>query len=265
MKLTELLSAARSTTVPEIPASWGQGRTVFGGLTASLALEAARSVSGDAPLRTLQSNLIAPVLVDQPLKLTPRILRAGRSTVCTVELTQSEQVVAFVIATFSESREGRPSLTARAMPKSRPLEDTEPMPFLDGVTPAFTQHYDMRWAEGDWPYTNSDARGLKAYIRHKDDDAARLNSEHLALLYTDAFPCPSLARFNSFAPASSMTWQLDLTQATVESTLDHWFLVSDDEASAMGFSQMRGALFGPAGQLVALSTQTVLLGRPQFP
>ena len=247
-----------------VPSSWAQGRTVFGGLSTCFMLEAARSLVVETQsLRALQANFIAPLLTEQPLQLVPRVLRAGRSTVCAVELQQDGAVVAHAVGTFSESREGRPNLAPLPMPETKSRDDVEPMPYIEGVTPAFTQHYDVRRTAGDWPYTGSDARGHQGFVRHRDEDACDLDSDVLAILYTDAWPSPSVARFDGFAPTSSMAWHLDFTQAACDDPRGYWFLRSDDEASDAGFSQMRGAIYGPQRQLIALSSQTVLLGKPR--
>src|SRR3954462_5959687 len=78
--LSELLQSVRphdGGCSVEIPDDWAQGRTVFGGLQAALALRAMRPLVGSAPLRALQTTFIAPVAGRVDLQV--RLLRSGKS------------------------------------------------------------------------------------------------------------------------------------------------------------------------------------------
>src|SRR5258706_4779853 len=59
---------------------WMQGRSVFGGLQAALALRAMRAlVPAEVPLRTLQTTFLAPV-PSGAVRIGARVLRSGSST-----------------------------------------------------------------------------------------------------------------------------------------------------------------------------------------
>jgi len=62
----------------EVTADWLQGRTVFGGLQAAVALRAMRTLVPEVPLRTLQGTFLAPV-PEGTLTATARVLRTGKS------------------------------------------------------------------------------------------------------------------------------------------------------------------------------------------
>jgi acyl-CoA thioesterase len=63
----------------EIPDAWTQGRTIFGGVQAALALRAMRDlVPQTVPLRVLQTTFIAPVPAGR-LHIEASVLRSGKS------------------------------------------------------------------------------------------------------------------------------------------------------------------------------------------
>src|SRR3546814_18597646 len=82
MQFSQLLSAMRGADGEwqvDVPADWQQGRTLFGGLQAALAVRAMRGlVPASTPLRTLQATLISPV-PRGPLRIVARVTRSGQS------------------------------------------------------------------------------------------------------------------------------------------------------------------------------------------
>jgi hypothetical protein len=77
--LTALLSAIDGDDfATDIPQSWHQGRTAFGGLSAALCVEAAlRAVPDAPPLRSAQFAYIGPA--SGRVSTTTNTLRRGRS------------------------------------------------------------------------------------------------------------------------------------------------------------------------------------------
>src|SRR5262249_60793476 len=80
--LSELMSrciaAPGSVALDDCGEDWMQGRSVFGGLQAAVALAAMRTLVPDAPLRTLQMAFVAPVGA-RDLRARAATLRAGKS------------------------------------------------------------------------------------------------------------------------------------------------------------------------------------------
>ncbi len=84
MHFDELLEKAKQCAQTgehmAIPSSWGQGRTVFGGLSASLLYTVMQSkVNGERVLRSLNTNFVGPLLVDVPFTFEVEVLREGKS------------------------------------------------------------------------------------------------------------------------------------------------------------------------------------------
>src|SRR3546814_20333367 len=73
MQFSQLLSAMRGADGEwqvDVPADWQQGRTLFGGLQAALAVRAMRGlVPASTPLRTLQATFISPEIGRAPCRV----------------------------------------------------------------------------------------------------------------------------------------------------------------------------------------------------
>ena len=97
-KMLGTLAAVDDQFVISLPADWLQGRTAYGGLSASLCLEATLRAFADLPpLRSAQFAFIGPATGD--LRITPKILRQGKSAVFTSVDLEGEAGLA-VRATF---------------------------------------------------------------------------------------------------------------------------------------------------------------------
>ncbi len=81
MNFTQLLSAVREC--PEsvsVPASWGQGRAVFGGLMVALMHEAMRAKLGEGrPVRSLAVTFVGPATPQVPISFEVEVLREGKA------------------------------------------------------------------------------------------------------------------------------------------------------------------------------------------
>ena len=76
--LTRSLTRGEGAYAASVPEDWLQGRTAYGGLSAALALAAARAATPDLPpLRTAQVAFVGPASGE--LHVTTTTLRAGKS------------------------------------------------------------------------------------------------------------------------------------------------------------------------------------------
>lgn len=238
---------------------WLQGRTTFGGLIAALAVQAMHDLGGDGlpPLRALQTNFAGPVGAGE-MAVRVRVLRAGKNTrQVQAEVTQAGDVAAVLLATFGHGRESSlPKLLPQAEPLAVPAERAQRVPFMPGVTPAFIQHFDMRWAEGPVPYSGGDAWNTRLYLRLLDD--ADVHPELRCVLLADTPPTPAIGRLKQRAPSSSVTWALELRPLPAGVSFEQPLRMDMDTlAAADGYINQRGLLWAPDGSLVALAYQVV--------
>lgn len=242
----------------EVPESWAQGRSLFGGLTVAAGAARGRlalaSKSSGRRLRTVQAQLLGPV-TPGVLEGRAQVLREGKTTTfVAVELEQEGSVRAALSLIYIEPREGAMSVPGPAAPAWDAPERFASLPFLPGVTPEFTKHLDFRFAEGTIPFQGGSEASFGGYIRFREAPPELLAEHQLALL--DAWPCPTLSLLDRPAFASTVTWTAHLFAPSAPGF--HRFTY-ETVAAESGFSTCTGQLFDSTGRLVGLSEQLVVV------
>lgn len=257
--------ATRASTGPSarVPEDWAQGRSTLGGLIAALGVRALRPLAGERPFRSLLVSFVGPVGPGEVgIDVSP--LRQGRSmSQLEARLTQDGSPRCVVLAAAGAARESAIEVPPLPPPEATPPEDCAELPYVEGVFPAFTQHFAYRWAHGAVPFAGESGHEIAGWCRFRDAPEPP-TVEHLVTLL-DAWPAPVLGQLSKPAPASSVTWGVDLTglggEAGAEeapvSCEDWWFYRSTAEAAAGGYVQARAMLWDPRGRLVALGRQTI--------
>lgn len=267
-ELTPLASllTARSTQVNRVTfrvtEDWQQGRTLFGGLLSALSVQAMRDVCGaDWPLRALQTNFIGPVSLE-PFDVEVSLLRQGKNvrqvkaTVLQTDAQGVEQVCGILLGVFGTGRTSQ-------IPSRRPTQPTvalsaqasTTLPYMPGLTPNFTQHLDFRLAEGAFPFTGGGDWLTRFHLRLKESTG--VDPELIAVILADAGPTPTLSQAKNFAPASSVSWTLELRPVTNVDPEGMWRLDQDTIAYDEGYANDRAQLWTPDGQLAAFGYQVV--------
>jgi acyl-CoA thioesterase len=261
MTFSELLQAVR--TNPEalvIPSLWGQGRASFGGLVAALAFEAMRAkVPVGRPVRSLAITFVGPVAADVPVSFQAEVLREGKavSQLC-LRAVQDGQVVTMVQGSFGAARASAIDVAPLPAPQIEPAERCQELPYLRGVTPEFTRFLAMRWGIGGMPFTNNPSRQMGGWVRLRGEAEPQALSEAHLLALVDAWPPAVLPHLKSPAPGSSLTWNIEFVQPLRELSTEHWCLYrAEIEHARDGYGHIAAALWSPAGELIAISRQTV--------
>ncbi|MEM7493392.1 MAG: thioesterase family protein [Pseudomonadota bacterium] len=256
---TELLnSLARHTNgglKASIPATWMQGRTTYGGLTAALCLEAARELVDDLPIRSAQVAFVGPVGGD--VVVTPKLLRRGKNTAfVSVDLTAEDAVMAQCIFAFGKSRESQLDFAHVAMPEV-PDPETAVSFFREGPRPGFTQNFNMKGVLGDPPMSGSDQPAIGLWLRNKDEATPMDATAVLAI--ADCPPPAALSMQRIPAPISSMTWMAEFLTETI-TTRDGWyFALSEAQTARNGYSSQAMTLWNRDGQPILIGRQTIAM------
>lgn len=247
----------------QVTPDWLQGRTTFGGLLSLLAVQAMRDVCGQNwPLRALQTNFVGPVVAGT-FDAEVTLLRQGkniRQVQCRVtqpDAQGQEQVGGVLLGVFGTGRDSTlPSLMPSQPAVGKHPDEAMVLPFVPGLTPEFTQHFEFRFGEGGLPFTGAQDWFSRTYLRLKQ--AEGVDAELMSVMLADAGPTPALARLNRPAPASSVSWALELRP------VDHtphpqglWRMDKDALAVGEGYVNERTHLWTPDGQLAALGYQVV--------
>jgi len=242
-----------------IPPSWGQGRAAYGGLVAALLQTHLQQQQGEGrPLRAAHIAFIGPAAVGDAM-LESRQLRAGKSALqAEVRLLQGDAVVATLQASFGADRASQLNEPAPAVPAMKGPDECQALPYIAGLTPEFTQHFEMRWSEGGLPFSGHASPHMKGWIRLRDADDASLIDPALVLALVDAWPPAVVARCNGPANLSTMTWAAGYRPVNEAIRADGWWAYQADTlSSGDGYAHIRSTLWTPQGEAIAFGQQTV--------
>ncbi len=261
MKFAELLAAVRHH--PEavtIPGEWAQGRAGYGGLMAALLFEALQAKVGPGrPARSLAITFVAPAPLEAPIRFDVEVLREGKSVVSLLGRAVAESgTVTLMQASFGAPRESAIEVPALPAVALKPWAESTALPYIQGVTPEYIRHLDMRWGIGGLPFTGSGGRQMGGWVRLRDDtEAGRMTEAHLLAL-VDAWPPAVLPHLRHPAPGSTLAWTLEFVQPLVAlTTLDWCRYCATIEHARDGYGHTSAMLWTEAGELVAISRQTV--------
>ena len=240
-----------------IPEDWMQGRAGYGGLVGALALKTMRNQV--RPTRKVRSLLIAFVGPVGPAAFTiqSRVLREGKSvSQLEARVVQADQVCCTALACFGSDRDS----VVRIEPVPRPAmpdpAGSMELPYIEGLTPAFTRHFAYRWALGDLPFSGQGGKEIGGWIQFRESTDC-LSEEWLVAL-ADAWPSPVLSMLNAPAPASTVTWELGFVHLDRDtcSENDWWGFHCTADSAEKGYVHERAAIWDPEGRLAAYSRQT---------
>jgi len=241
----------------DVPDDWLQGRTLFGGLQAAIALAAMRTVAPPAPLRTLQATFLSPV-PGGPVHAKARVLRSGKNATH-VEgriVGGQDETLALVVGVFGAARES----AVRLLPRQPAVAESPgafDFTFRAGVVPNFTQHFRERWLVGGAPYTGATNPGNVIALGMRDSGNA---TEAHVVAMADFIPPIALSYLKERSVAASLTWMLELLADDVSALpLDGWRIDARMEAAGGGYSTQSLVLWGPGGVPVALGRQSMVV------
>ena len=253
--LLSQIQAREGASTLDVPEDWLQGRTLFGGLQAVVALAAMRSLAPEAPLRSLQVTFLAPV-PGGPVTARAHILRSGKSaTHVEARIVDDDKTLAVMVGVFGLPRPSAVALRPEqpAVTLSKPIE----LPWIPDVTPNFTQHFKARWIVGSPPLSGVARPDNVIELAMRDRGNA---TESHVLAMADFIPPIALSYLTTPVAAASLTWMLELLQEDVRSlALEGWRIDAQMTAAQSGYINQSLVLWGPGGVPVALGRQTMVV------
>ena len=253
------LEGADGTHVGQVRPEWAQGRAAFGGLVAGQLVRALEKlVPSERSLRSVLIDFAAPAVVG-PVTIHTKVLREGRAlTHAEARMQQGETVCAVLVATYGAPRVSPVRVPGAPAPALVPPEQITRMPYVEGFLPRFSEHFDFRWGSSHFPFSGSDRGNISGYVRHPSGgpvDAAGI----LALV--DSWPPALLALLKRPAPASTVSWMVDIVGPLPASGTESdafYRYEADTVAAGDGYGSCEARLWGPSGQLIAASRQFVV-------
>lgn len=241
----------------QILAEWAQGRAAFGGLLGAAALRAMQaSVAAERQPRSVMTSFLAPVAPGEAWIEVERQREGGHLSFVGARLLQEGTLCATVSACFGASRPTRLRVPSPLPPAVAAPEGLTSMPFLLGITPTFTQHFEYRWTSGaSVPFAGAEEAFVQGWVRPRGEGAV---DEAVVLAMLDAWPPAILTVAQGPTPASTVTWQANLLQHPQGYDASAWWLYEGRSlASDEGYSDLESRLWGPDGALIATSRQLV--------
>jgi acyl-coenzyme A thioesterase PaaI-like protein len=253
---------AHGTAALDVTNDWLQGRTVFGGLQAAVALRAMRDLVPDAPLRTLQGTFLAPV-PGGTLTARAQVLRTGKSAthveariVGAAHGRDSDAAtLAVLIGVFGTARASKVTIEPRqpAVDAPKPIE----FGFIPGVTPEFTRHFKVRWLHGLPPYSGDTQTDHVLEVGLRDPGPA---TESHVLAMADFIPPVALSHLRAPAPGSTLTWMIELLTERFDTLgTERWRIDAQLAAACDGYTSQSVMVWGPRGEPVAMSRQSMVV------
>ena len=236
-----------------VPQSWMQGRTLYGGLSGALCLQAARqSFPSLPPLRSAQISFVGPA--GGAIEMAASVLRQGKS----VSFVNSDIIGEKGIATRStfcfgaprESQFDKMFIGAPDIPGPNDCDDF----FGEAPGPHFSKNFDVRLAKGARPCTGSSENDHYLWVRFKDAPAI----DDVSLLALADMPPPAiLPMLSEFAPVSSMTWLLNLLTDNPQTDDNWWLFQTRAEHARQGYSSQDMMIWNTAGEPIIAGRQNV--------
>lgn len=238
----------------KVDESWLQGRTAFGGLSAALVVAAMnKQVAADRRLRALSVLFVGPVPVGQHA-IQLRELRVGGSVShMQGELICNDEVALSASAAYGKDRPSEAALEGPQMPKLGMPESLAKLPYIEGLTPAFTQHFDMRIEYGEIPFSGAKSADFGIWLRFPQQrpiDIAAL------IALADAPPMPGLNMIKPPGIGSSLSWYLEFPcDLPAADASDWWYCDYRSAAAGKGYFHNNATIWGPDGKAVMFSRQ----------
>lgn len=256
MEFANLVDAVPADTRPIVlPGAdrWMQGRTLFGGASAALALVAARKAMPDLPpFRAAQVGFVAPV--GGNLAFAVSMVRQGRNvTQVRSDIACGGMLALTALMLFGEEREPNALHPAgKADPWPGPPEDAEDVG--GGGPQYFTQNLEIRRAQDE---KGPGVPVVRRWVRLKERDG--LDPVIQALVLGDALPPGSMRAMRRQGPLSSINWSFNLLDPQAK-TRDGWFLAeaASDHADH-GYSSERLRLWNADGEQVLAGMQAAAI------
>lgn len=244
----------------EMPSSWLQGRTAFGGIGAAFGTRATTDlVDPRKSLRSVMVNFVGP-LEAGPVRVTSELLREGKSaSQAEAKVYSGDNIATTVSVAYGASRDTlevpAPTIKLTSSPDDYIQGDPGPR------KPIFLENFDVRWKGTGMPASGSRDSTIEMWVRHRGDVSSWPNEKMVTI--GDIPPSAILSWYDRPAMLSSQTWILDLLYPAEEITGDWFHMEYEMLAARGGYSHQSGRVRDENGRLVAVSHQCMVYFEPK--
>lgn len=258
MSLAELLAGAERGDdgfALDVPESWHQGRTGYGGFSAALALAAARQAGGELPpLRSAQVAFVGPLY--GAVEAKARVLRRGKNaTWLAAEVVRDGEVGLAASFVFMGPVDSSLHLNEAAPPADLIPLDAAAELQPGGFAPIFLRnHFDVRHA---LPRRAEKRPEICWWVRPKAH--ATLDPTLSAVLSADGVPPAVMPLMHPGVMVSSMTWQINMLTPAPTTRDGWWLLRSSGTYAEAGCSSQQMQMWNAGGAPILSAMQSVAL------
>ncbi|QJB70022.1 thioesterase family protein [Parasphingorhabdus halotolerans] len=234
----------------DLPQSWTQGRTAFGGLSAALAYQAASQIEDDLPgLRSAQIAFVGPLF--GRLTAETEMLRRGKSTAFVGSNIFGDKGLGLHCSfVFAAQRDTAVTTSDMIKPDFPPFPDGADL--HSGPPQFFTSNMEYVGKRID---TSIKTNHLTRWMRLKQREDLNIVAELLCM--GDSLPPSLMGLLDQNAMVSSMNWQINIIADEIH-TADGWWLIDSHTHHAdHGASSQYMSMWNSEKELIATGMQSV--------
>lgn len=245
-----------SSVIFEVDESWSQGRTIFGGMQASMAVRAMRHlIGGDVPLRSFQVTFVGPVRFGA-VEVQANVLRKGKFVVqAEARIREAGETRLLAVGVFGADRPSEIDIRPPLAPPAPGWDEAEEVSYGPDEMPVFTKHFEVRPARKLALFSGEkDPRGAH-YAAFRGENISSI--EHLVAI-SDMVPPLPLAAVTKAATGSVTNWQLELFPGSSPLESCRWVRVDAEMAAgAHGYCWQDGRFSDAGGRIIMITRQCV--------
>lgn len=250
--LLDQFQPGSSTHRIEIPPSWHQGRTAYGGLSSVLAFQAAKLADADLPpLQSAQIAFAGPLAGE--VEVTATLLRRGKNTAFVKsEISGADGVGLSCTFIFMNRRKSHLDYEGLKRPDFPPIPGAETT--RSGPPEFFTGH--MQYPDKRLELGQSTNR-LTSWHRFTEHEGL----DHIAelLCIGDALPPSAMGLMTEKGMVSSMNWQVNMLTEAPATTDGWWYLESETHHAGNGASSQYMTAWNSNGEPMLTGMQSVAI------
>ena len=260
MQFDEIRAIAARDSDVVVPASWCQGRTVYGGLSAGLICDAvSQGIGNNRRLRYLKCSFLKPLEADKPFSIQTNEVSSGRTLVVRSGQIVQDGVVRVVAQSNFVSKLSSQVEVETFVPPTMRSWDAEGVARVRGPdSPAFTQFIDFRAATDGFPYQGTGAPELGGWMRF-EQTPKDLSDPHLVCLI-DAWPPVPVSYYARVVPLSTINWEIQFAEP-VDGVGGDQFIgyLAHLNFFRDGYGSTTADIWGLDGRYLARSQQTFVI------
>ena len=260
MLFDEIRAVASAHDEVVVPATWAQGRTVYGGLSAGLLCDSVtQGVDPARRLRYLKTGFLKPLETEKPFRIEMEEVSVGRTVVVrSARIVQDGTARVNAEANFVTGLESQVQIETFHPPTLRPRDAEGTMRIGGPGFPAFTAYIEFHATTKGLPFQGHEVPELGGWMRFETAPDA-VTKSHLVCLI-DAWPPAPVPYYDRMVPMSTVNWAIHFAEP-LDGVRGDQFLgyLARVNFFRDGYGSSTADIWAPDGRLLAKSFQTFVV------